>query len=92
LAKDLHQEHAIKIIEPKEGLFLIGLSEESPERPYNGRKGIGQYRRGMSVDPVMSQAVSQNGGTRLDGSMRFGETQGNLETPGEVRRTSGEYG
>jgi hypothetical protein len=53
---------------------------------------IGQYRRGPSVDPVMSQVVSQNGGTRLDGSIGFGETQGNSETPGEVRRTSGEYG
>jgi hypothetical protein len=92
LAKDLHQEHARKMIEPKEELSLIGLSGESPERPYNGRKGIGQYRRGLSVGRVMSQVVSQNGGTRLDGSIGFGETQGNSETPGEVRRTSGEYG
>jgi hypothetical protein len=45
---------------------------------------IGQYCRGMSVHPVMSQVVSQNGGTRLDDSVRFGETQGDSETPGEV--------
>jgi hypothetical protein len=31
----------------------------------------------------MSQVVSQNGGTRLDGSIGLGETQGNSETPGE---------
>jgi hypothetical protein len=61
LAKDLHQEHARKMIEQKGELSLVALSGY-PDSTYNGRKGIGQYRRGLSVHPVMSQVVSQNGG------------------------------
>jgi hypothetical protein len=89
LVKDLHQEHARKMIEPKEELSLIGLSGESPERPCNGRKGTGQNRRGLSVSWVMSQVMSQNGGTPLDGSIGLGETQGNSEAPGEVSENLG---
>jgi hypothetical protein len=95
LPKNLHQEHARKMIEPKgeqEEWTLIGLNKKTA-RSYNGRKGIGQYRRGLSVDPVMSQVVGPGSDTRLNyDSMRFGETQGDSETLKEVRRTSGEYG
>jgi hypothetical protein len=74
LAKDLHQEHARKMIEQKgEWSLLVALSGD-PDSTYNDRKGIGQYHIGISVHTVMSQAVSQNGGARLDDSMRFGET------------------
>jgi hypothetical protein len=46
LAKDLHQEHARKMIEPKGEWSVIGLSGEYPYSTYNGRKGIQQYRGG----------------------------------------------
>jgi hypothetical protein len=90
LPKDLHQEHARKMIEPKgeqEEWTLIGLNGK-PARSYNGRKGFGQSRRGLSVSPVV-----RNRGTRLElDSKRFGETQGDSERLGEVWRTSEEYG
>jgi hypothetical protein len=54
LAKDLHQEHARKMIELKGELSLVALSGD-PDSTYNGRKGIGQYRRGLSVHPVVGK-------------------------------------
>jgi hypothetical protein len=78
LPKDLHQEHARKMIEPKgeqEEWTLIGLNGRTA-RSYNCRKGIGQYRRGLSVSPVVRKS-----GTRLElDSKSFRETQGDSET------------
>jgi hypothetical protein len=72
------------MVEPKGELSLIGLSGEYPDRSYNGRKGIGQYRRGLSAHPVVGKS-----GTRLDyDSMRFGETQGDSERFGEHRENT----
>jgi hypothetical protein len=41
---------------------------------------IGQYRRSLSVDPVMSQVVGPSDTQLNYDSMRFGETQGDSET------------
>jgi hypothetical protein len=49
---------------------LIGL-DGKPARSYNGRKGIGQYRRGLSVNPVVRKSGT---GLELD-SKSFGETK-----------------